>query len=45
VHTTPDVVICEPWTSLIWPAGQEPSSTITRWPSLFEPALPASSGG
>src|SRR5207253_9053113 len=34
VRCTPDVVICAPWTSLIWPAGQEPSSTITRWPSL-----------
>ena len=33
VRSTPDVVICEPWTSLICPAGHEPSSTMTRWPS------------
>src|SRR5947199_850035 len=33
VRSTPDVVICEPRTSLICPAGHDPSSTRTRWPS------------
>src|SRR2546423_1859736 len=33
VRSTPDVVICEPWTSLICPVGHDPSSTRTRWPS------------
>src|SRR3954451_3954207 len=32
--TTPAVVIWAPETSLIWPAGQKPSSTRMRWPSL-----------
>ena len=31
--TTPAAVIWAPDTSLIWPAGQEPSSTRMRWPS------------
>ena len=30
----PFAVILAPETSLIWPAGQVPSSTMTRWPSL-----------
>ena len=33
VRSTPVAVICEPWTSLICPAGHDPSSTMTRWPS------------
>ena len=32
-RTTPVAVICAPETSLIWPAGHDPSSTRMRWPS------------
>ena len=44
VRSTPDVVICDPETSLICPAGQVPSSTRTRWPrrksTMSVPARP-----